>query len=478
MSVPIGPARRHLNPRPGAVAPPDGRRATRPRRRKRAPLCLRPVTSPSPVPVSAWGRIGVLRPLRVRDFALLWTGMAVSMIGDGIYYVAIAWQVIDLTKDPAALGWVGVAWSLPQVLFVLASGVMSDRLDRRRVMIAGDLIRCGAIGAIGAASLLGVLTLPLLVALVVVYGTGQAVFQPAFYAIVPTIVPEELLVEANSLGQFVRPFATTLVGPLVGGVLVGVAGPGTAFLVDAVSFLVSAAMVAAIRTRGRPRAGETVGSMWEDARQGLRYIRANRWLLIGMVGGTLSLLCTWGPWEALVPFLVRQELDGGPFALGLVFGAGGVGSVAAAVAIGQRARLPRRAITTIYVAWAVGMFGTAGFGVVGSVWQAMLVALVTEGAITVLVIFWFTLMQRLVPDRLLGRVTSLDWMISITGVPISFAIVGPAAAAIGVRETLVVAGLLGGATTLAVMFVPGARDPERDGSIERIRVKGASVAGV
>ncbi|HEX2235767.1 MAG TPA: MFS transporter, partial [Actinomycetota bacterium] len=102
------------------------------------------MTSPSPVPVSARGRIGVLRPLRVRDFALLWTGMAVSMIGDGIYYVAIAWQVIDLTKDPAALGWVGVAWSLPQVLFVLASGVMSDRLDRRRVMIAGDLIRCGA----------------------------------------------------------------------------------------------------------------------------------------------------------------------------------------------------------------------------------------------------------------------------------------------------------------------------------------------
>jgi hypothetical protein len=437
---------------------------------------LAAMSRPSDEPVSARGRIGVLRPLRLRDFALLWTGMSVSMVGDGVYYVAIAWQVIDLTKDPAALGLVGVAWSLPQVFFVLASGVLSDRLDRRRLMIAGDLIRCAAIAAIGAASLLDLLTIPLLVALVVVYGTGQAVFQPAFYAIVPTIVPEELLVEANSLGQFVRPFATTLVGPLVGGLLIGFAGPGAAFVADAVTFLFSAAMVAAIRTRGRPREGETLGSLWEDARQGLRYIRSNRWLLIGMVGGTVSLLCTWGPWEALVPYLVRQELHGGPFALGLVFGAGGVGSVAAALTIGQLSRLPRRAITALYLAWAVGMFGTAGFGVVGTVWQAMLVAVVTEGAITVLVVIWFTLMQRLVPARLLGRVTSLDWMITITGVPISFAIVGPAAATIGVRATLVVAGLLGGFITLAVMFVPGARDPERDGSMERGPVEEASVA--
>ncbi len=418
--------------------------------------------------IAPGSRIGVLRPLRIRDFAFLWTGMSVSMIGDGIYFVAIAWQVIDLTNDPAALGLVGIAWSLPQVFFALASGVLSDRLDRRWVMIAGDLIRFAAIGAIGVASIQDVLTLPLLVALVVVYGIGDAIFQPAFNAIVPTIVPKHLLVQANSLGQFMRPFAMMLVGPLAGGVLLGIGGSGTAFLVDAATFLVSAAMVAAIRARGgRLRESEPLASMWEDVREGFRYIRTNRWLLIGMVGATVSLLCTWGPWEALVPFLVRRELSGGPFALALVYGAGGAGSVIAALAIGQRSRLPRRAITALYLAWAVGMFGTAGFGVVETVWQAMLVALVTEGAITVLVIIWFTLLHRLVPDRLLGRVTSLDWMISITGVPISFAIVGPVAAAVGVRETLILAGLLGGLVTLAVMFVPGARGPERDGSIER-----------
>ena len=91
----------------------------------------------SDVPISSLGRVGVLRPLRHRDFAVLWTGMTVSMIGDGIYYIAIAWQVYDLSNTPSALAVVGIAWSLPQVLFTLASGVLSDRLDRRRVMVAG-----------------------------------------------------------------------------------------------------------------------------------------------------------------------------------------------------------------------------------------------------------------------------------------------------------------------------------------------------
>jgi hypothetical protein len=425
----------------------------------------------SDAPISTAGRIGLLRPLRLRDFAFLWTGMTVSMIGDGVYYVAIAWQVIDLTKNPAALGWVGIAWSLPQVLFVLAGGVLSDRVDRRRLMIAGDLIRLIAIGLIGVLSVLGELTLPLLVALIVVYGTGVAVFQPAFTSIVPTLVPDELLVEANSLGQFVKPFAMTLVGPVLGGALIGLGGPGWAFIADSATFAFSAAMILAIRRRAITRDPEAQTSPWQDVAYAFRYLRTQRWLLIAMVGGAISLLCTWGPWEALVPYMVRQELGGGPFALGLVFGAGGVGSVAAALTIGQRGRVPRRAITALYVAWAIGMFGTAGFGLVTAVWQAMIVAVVTEGSITVLVVIWYTLIQRLVPGHLLGRVSSLDWLLTTAGVPLSFAIVGPAAAAVGVRATLVAAGVLGGAITLAVMFVRGARDPERDGSIERARAE-------
>jgi MFS family permease len=408
--------------------------------------------------------IGILRPLRVRDFRLLWTGMFVSMAGDGIYFVAIAQQVFDLSDRASALAWVGAAWTTPQVVLMLASGVLSDRLDRRRLLIAGDLIRLVAIGTLGILSLTGTLTYPILLGFVAGYGVGQAIFGPAFSAIIPSIVSQDLLVQANSLGGVVRPFAMMVVGPSIGGPLVALIGWGWAFVLDAGTFAFSAVMILAMQVR-REQATEPARSMRADLVEGISYVRRHAWLWAALVAATISLLCTWGPWESLVPYVIKFDLDRGPVALGLVFGSGGLGAVVAALIMGQRAKLPRRAITVMYVAWAIGMLMTAGFGLVTDVWQAMAVAFVAEAAISVLVVVWFTLMQRLVPDELLGRVSSLDWMISIAGVPLSFAIVGPLAEAIGVDATLILAGVLGAIVTLAFMYVPGAREPERDGSL-------------
>jgi hypothetical protein len=411
-------------------------------------------------------RIGILRPLGIRDFALLWTGMSVSMIGDGIYVVAIAWQVYELWNRPTAFALVGVAWSLPQVVLMLASGVLSDRIDRRRLMIAGDAIRLVAIGSVGLLSLADALTQPRLLGLVVLYGTGQAVFNPAFSSIVPSIVPEDLLVQANSLGQFVRPFAMTLVGPLVGGILVGTSGAGWAFIVDAFTFAFSVLMILGMRVRATPRDPGGGSSMWEELKEGIRYVRDRTWIWAALLGATVSLLCVWGPWEVLVPFVVKNDLGGSAADLGLVFGAGGVGSVLAALVMGQRGALPRKAVTVLYLSWTVGMLMTAGFGIVSTVWQGMIVAFFSEGSITLLIVVWFTLLQRLVPPGLLGRVSSLDWVISIAGVPISFAIVGPIAGAIGADATLIWAGVLGAIVTLGFMLIPGARSPEQDGSLD------------
>jgi hypothetical protein len=418
-------------------------------------------------PSSFRDRIAILKPLAVRDFAFLWTGMTVSMIGDGIYLVSIAWQVLSIENRPGALALVGVAWSLPQVLLVIASGALSDRLERRHLMIAGDVIRFFAIGTLGFLSVTGQLkSIPIILGLVTVYGAGQAVFQPAFSSITPAIVPADLLVQANSLAQLVRPFAMTLVGPLVGGVLIAWVSVGFAFLVDASTFAFSAVMILSMRTRRTPRdAQEEQASFFGDVAEGFRYVRQQRWLLIAMVAATVSLLAVWGPWETLVPIVVKNDLGGRPSSLGLVFGAGGVGAVIAAAVFGQRGSLPRKPVTAMYLAWSLGMFGTAGFGFVTSVWQAMAVAFVTEGSITYLVVVWVTLVQRLVPDRLLGRVFALDWMISTMGVPLSFAITGPTAEAIGHDATLIWAGALGGTITLIFMFVRGARGPERDGSL-------------
>jgi len=111
------------------------------------------------------------------------------------------------------------------------------------------------------------------------------------------------------------------------------------------------------------------------------------------------------------------------------------------------------------------MLMTAGFGIVVGIWQAMIVAFFAESGITVLIVIWITLLQRLVPTDLLGRVSALDWMISLGGVPLSFAIVGPLAGAIGTDTTLILAGVVGAAIVVAFLFIPGARDPERDGSL-------------
>jgi Transmembrane secretion effector len=414
---------------------------------------------------SLFERVGVLRPLRIRDFRLLWTGMTVSLIGDGVYIVAVAWLVYqELGASPAALAAVGVAWTTPQVVFVLASGALSDRMDRRWLMIAGDLIRLAAIGAIGVLALAGNITVPLLVALIVPYGIGQAMFSPAFSSFVPLLVPEDLLVEANSIGQVVRPLAMMVIGPMLGGLLV-TPGAGWAFIADAATFAVSAGCIVAMHTRPEGGKDEERASLWRDVAEGIRYVRSETWILAALVAATISLLCTWGPWETLVPYVVKNDLNGNGVALGLVFGAGGAASVVVGLAMAQRGGLPRKPITALYLAWALGMLMTAGFGLVTSLWQAMAVAFVAEGSIAVLIVIWYTLLHRLVPRDLLGRVISLDWMISIAGVPISFAIVGPLSAAFGVDRTLIVAGVLGCVVTIGFLLLPGSRGPERDGRL-------------
>jgi MFS family permease len=166
-----------------------------------------------------------------------------------------------------------------------------------------------------------------------------------------------------------------------------------------------------------------------------------------------------------VPFVVTDQMNGTEVQLALVFGAGGIGSVIASLVMAQRGGLPKKAITVMYVAWAIGMGMTAAFGIVTNIPQAMVASFIAESAISVLVVIWFTAMQRLVPNELLGRVSSLDWMISILGAPVSFLVVGPLAALIGADDVLIAAGVLGAAATVVFMMMPGARDPERDGSL-------------
>ena len=144
--------------------------------------------------------VKILRPLAIRDFALLWTGAAVSLLGDGVYIVAIAWQVYEISDTPTALSLIGVAWTLPMAAFLLVGGVVSDRFDRQRIMIATDIVRAVAVTVIAVLSLAGVLELWHLFLLAVVFGTGDAFFGPAFNATVPQIVPQRMLRRVGNSG--------------------------------------------------------------------------------------------------------------------------------------------------------------------------------------------------------------------------------------------------------------------------------------
>jgi MFS family permease len=401
----------------------------------------------------------LLSPLRVRDFRLLWTGMSVSLLGDGIFLVAIAWQAYALSNVPTALSLVGLAMTVPHVAFLLLGGVVSDRFPRRLCMLAADLIRGVAIGTVALLAATGSLEIGTLAGLAALYGAGTAFFGPAFDAIVPDIVPEHMLAQANSLDYLMRPLALRMLGPALGGWLIDAFGPGMAFALDAATFAVSAAALMLMKVSLVHASAQDRSSFFTELKKGLGYVKSHVWLWGTFSAATLAYLLFMGPAEVLLPFLVKNQLAGTAGDLGLVFAVGGVGAVCAALVMG-RGSIPGRNMTFIYVTWTLATIAVAGYGLALVPWQLMFASFVFHSFETAGTIVWVTTKQRLVPPVLLGRVSSLDWLISIGLTPLSFALTGPVAALLGVRLTLVGAGAVGAALTLGALFLPGMREPE------------------
>jgi len=404
----------------------------------------------------------ILQPLRERDFALLTGGSAVSLIGDGFFHVALAWQVYEISNVPTAMAFVGVAATLPLVIFILIGGTFSDRYDRRRLMIGADLLRGLAIGVMGLLSISGVLELWHMALMMAVVGLGDAFFNPASTAIVPDLLSEEQLPQANAINGILRRLMISIVGPALAGFVIALFGPGPAFVVDGLTFAVSAVAVFAIRARpqSRPKSDLGVRQTLTDIGEGLAFVRRYPWIWATLLSAMLSLLVFLGPVQVLVPFFVKNRLGLGPEALGAIFAVGGVGSILMAVAIGQRG-LPRRRVTVMYVAWTVGIGLMAVYGVMTSLWQALLVALISHAMFELGQVIWTTMLQQLVPRRLLGRVSSVDWMVSIGLVPLSYALTGPASELLGPSQTMVYGAIAGAFITILLLFIPGVRDPER-----------------
>jgi DHA3 family tetracycline resistance protein-like MFS transporter len=408
-------------------------------------------------------RIRILQPLRHRDFALLTSGQAVSLIGDGFFFVGLAWQVYLISNEPSALAFVSVAATLPLVIFVLIGGALSDRYDRRRLMIGADIMRGVAIAAIGFLSISGTLELWHMAVGMFLVGAGDAFFNPSSTAIVPDLLPEEDLPQANALSGALRRLMTSLVGPAIAGVLIAALGPGPAFVIDGATFLVSAVAVFLIRTRPAPHPATDAGIRHTIAqvREGFSYVRSKPWIWATLVSAMLSLLVFLGPVEVLMPYLVKNQLGLGPEALGTIFAVGGVGAIIMALGIGHFG-LPRKHVTIMYWSWSIGVALMAIYGVMNALWMALLVSLFQNALFELGQVIWTTMLQQRVPRELLGRVSSLDWMLSTALVPLSFALTAPVAAILGAGPTMVLASLLGAVLMASLMLVPGGRDPERE----------------
>jgi DHA3 family tetracycline resistance protein-like MFS transporter len=198
-------------------------------------------------------------------------------------------------------------------------------------------------------------------------------------------------------------------------------------------------------------------------KEGLRFVRSRVWLWGTLLSAAFAYLAFMGPAEVLLPYVVKNDIHGSAGDLGLIFAAGGIGAIGSAVIMGQRGH-PRRDVTFMYACWTLATVAVAGYGFATASWQLAVACLLFNALETIGTIVWATIKQRHVPASMLGRVSSLDWLISIGLLPLSFALTAPVAGAIGAQATLVWAAAIGGVLTLAALFLPGMRAIEGEAS--------------
>ena len=399
----------------------------------------------------------MLRLLRNRDLALLITGQAVSQVGDGIFTVALAWRVYQSYSSPAALSVVGIAFMVPRLLLTIVGGVLSDRFDRRWTMVVADAGRAVAVAILGAISIDPKPDLVAIIVLVAFQGVAGSLFGPAETALLPELVAPEDLTRANSLRTLVSPVSWTVIGPALGGALTASLGPAAAFWADSSTYVVS--VVTLVLMRSRPHSlQKQAGSLLADARQGFAYVSARPWLWGPMVTASVAQLLYAGPNQSLVPYLVKYELHASAGALGLVLATGGIGTLVAGLIVSRLPR-PRHIVIAMVLGWALGIGSLALVGLSRNVWQAAAAVFCWNLLIWSGEILWLTLLGLTVPNRIRGRVSSIDFLGSNLLIPISMAVTGPLAALAGPRMVLIGAGVGGGLAVLLTLLVPGVRRP-------------------
>jgi MFS family permease len=379
-----------------------------------------------------------IRPFRHRDYRFLVASMGVSLFASGMWIVALVWQVIELGGGPSELSLVATASSLGLLLSVLIGGVAADRLPRRALLIVVELVRIGTALAVGLLAVTGMLHLWHLAVVAFLIGAAEAFFFPAYTALLPTLLPPDELLAANGVEGMLRPVAQQALGPALAGVVVGAAAPSVAILVAGGLYTVALLALVAMRTLPVPAADEG-SSVLGELREGFGYLFRTGWLFATLAFASLYVLVLIGVFEVLLPFAVRDQTGSGAGGFAFVLGAFGVGGAIGSLVVSSL-RMPRRYLTTMILLWGAGAAPMALIGMTDRLWVMGLAAFVVGFTGSAAMVIWGTLLQRRVPPHLLGRVSSLDFFVSLALMPVSMAVAGPVGEWIGIPTTFVLAG--------------------------------------
>lgn len=388
--------------------------------------------------------------LRGREFRLFLSGQAVSVLGDRMVAVALAFAVLEVGGSTSDVGLVLAAAALPLAVSVLVGGVVADRASRRAVMVIADVVRVGSQGTMAALLVSGIAEVWMLALLAAVTGAATGFFSPASTGLLPEVVPAEQLQAANAL-RWSAVSAGEIVGPLAAGLLVAAAGAGWAIAADAATFAVSAICLVLLAVRDRGDA--QTSSFAEDLREGWVAFRSRRWVLTVVANFAVGNVC-WGAWSALGPVVADRDL-GGAAAWGTVLTAMGVGVLIGAL-LATRAN-PRRPLVFVVLADGLFVLPLAFLAAAPPLPLLAFGALLSGAGMALGMSVWESTLQRHIPRETLSRVSSYDWFGSFVFSPLGLAIWGPVAAAIGIGPSLWLAFGLSVAAILALLAVPAVR---------------------
>ncbi|MGW4208471.1 MFS transporter [Lentzea sp. NPDC004789] len=365
-----------------------------------------------------------LRPLRQKDFRLVWWSGAVTMLGTVFTMTAVPLQIAAITGSPLAVGAVGVVELLPSIAFGLYGGVLADRFDRRTIALVTEV----ALAAVVALLLVNPTSLVFLFGSAAIAAAIQGLQQPALEAMIPRLVPRDQLVAAGGL-LGLRWGVGGIFAPAAAGIVIAAAGVTTAFAFDLVTFAVSVALLA--RVRAVPTAAD---AEWPRFVDGARYV-AGRPDLVGTylvdLAATVLALPT-----ALFPFLAADR----PWAVGFLYSASALGVLVAATTGGWTSRVTRHGRWVLLAAALVGV-AMIGVAVRRDIWLAVAFLALAGAANWLGDTFRGAIWNSTIPDELRGRLAGIEMLVGSVGPALGDLRAGAMATRFGIRKTVAIGGV-------------------------------------